>query len=94
MGQYIDPTDGTTKEEWLEKNGEPILQDEAVMTHENYLPVCLVDNGAFTAAGISFDERQLNNMKYDGTERVKKWYLVEKGLLEPFCHKDLLYGRG
>lgn len=89
MGLYINPTD-CTKEEWLAKNGEAIdvmiygdslqeqragIEYELSEQDEEYVPVCLVDNGAFTAAGICTNTRELSAfLREDG--RPKLWFLV------------------
>jgi hypothetical protein len=55
MGIYINPTN-MTKEAWLFENGVRLPAGAPRKFHStaNYLPVCLVDNGLFTAAGIVF----------------------------------------
>ena len=84
MGAYINPTNGMSKEDWLDKYGVSILGQDAKIT-EVALPVCLVDNGPFTAAAIAYDERELNDFKNDGTDRLKLWYMVDKKLLAPYA---------
>jgi len=77
MGAYVNP-ENMTKEQWLEENGKEVLTS-VVRMHKDFskqLPVCLVDNGLFTAAGIAFDERELKVfLEPDG--RPKKWYIVD-----------------
>lgn len=76
MGYYIDPKDGT-KESWLAQHGRPLPGQPkwkaVVKTGE--LPVCLVDNRAFTAAGVCFSEREQEAFaRPDG--RRKFWFAV------------------
>jgi len=54
---------------------------EAGIIVNDYYPVCLVDNGAFTAAAVCYDERELEAFKRDDGRR-KAWFQV---------HKDDLY---
>ena len=44
---------------------------------EVVLPVCLVDNGPFTAAGIVFSESEFYNITLSEDNRQKSWYLVK-----------------
>lgn len=89
MGSYINPVD-QTKENWLQGNATLTDVPSSVDDKPGYLPVCLVDNGMFTAAGIAFDERELQAFTYpDG--RRKMWFWVEKEkLLDPDV-SDLRY---
>lgn len=87
MGMYINPTDGSTKEKWLLKHGRQVMLDEArekADFNSGPLPVCLVDNGPFTAAGICYDARELEAFTSPTDYRPKYWFLVDKELLEPF----------
>lgn len=76
MGAYVNPV-GQTKEAWLKEHGELVSEapkafDERMKLE---LPVCLVDNGPFTAAGIAYSAGELSAFKYpDG--RRKEWYWV------------------
>jgi hypothetical protein len=85
MGYYINPKDGSSKESFLSKHGLQVLapKEGFDFSGENW-PVCLVDNGAFTAAGIADCPEELDAFKYpDG--RPKAWFLVPRVHLEPFC---------
>lgn len=78
MGVYINSRN-MSKEDWLEINGVPTTLNS--LEHWNdlsygTLPVCLVDNGHFTAAGIAYCKEELECFKRnDG--RPKKWFIVE-----------------
>jgi len=75
MGAYVNPSD-TTKELWLEKHGREIRAEEAEVT-DTELPVCLVDNMIFTAAGIGYCDREIRAFaKPDG--RPKTWFMAPR----------------
>ena len=89
MGIYVNPEEGT-KEEWLEKNGVKVYgsgcSDWSVFfsdfNKETMLPVVLLHNPCFTAAGIAYDEREFEAcMEPDGRKKevyaVPKRYLME-----------------
>lgn len=76
MGAYINLSD-QSKEDWLKENATAVSNrpPKSIDAVEGHLPVCLIDNGMFTAAGIAFDERELQAFSYpDG--RPKTWYSV------------------
>jgi len=84
MGYYINPP-SETKEQWLQKHGTPVHGD-VVLSHDfsgPTLPVCLVDNGPFTAAGIAFDAGELRAFGHPD-RRPKSWFLVSREDLEPY----------
>lgn len=73
MGIYVNPKD-VTKEEWLSVNAVAVHEPEKFDAADNMLPVCLVDNGRFTAAGVCDSQDELQAFKYpDGRPRV--WFL-------------------
>jgi hypothetical protein len=91
MGYYINPEHGS-KEAWLKEHGEEIRYTEfltAIETHKDKLPVCLVSNPAFSAAGIAYDQREVDAFARDDG-RPKKWYVVSKKLLVDFIPAKFL----
>jgi hypothetical protein len=87
MGYYINPPD-CTKEHWLATKGtvisRPLSLDDV---GPNHLPVCLVDNGPFRAAGIAYSQSELdawNQDELDGDRRPRTWYRVSKEALAPY----------
>lgn len=86
MGYYINPKDGSSKEEWLKAHAQEITEDLALQvdTNGDSLPVCLVDNGMFTAAGIGYCSREVEVFAMpDG--RPKQWYLAKVADLLTVC---------
>lgn len=92
MGFYINPPDNN-KEQWLKANGQQvdpeIIEDfwssKKVRTH---LPVCWVDNGPFTAAGIAFSPDETKAFMHP-CGRPKRWYLVPREKLVPYYPKAM-----
>lgn len=76
MGYYIDPVD-CTKEQWLKQHGVRLdaAPDWSAVRKDDRLPVCLVDNGLFTAAGVAYSpNEQAAFARPDG--RAKAWFSV------------------
>ena len=86
MGFYINPP-GTTKEAFLSEHGKMVShQDIAKLSSVNYidgatLPVCLVQNGQFTAAAIVYGPSEFRAFNDPEDGRHKKWYMVPKSKL-------------
>lgn len=80
MGCYVNPKN-ESKEVWLEKHGTviPISIDAPYNDYceDECLPVILVDNGLFTAAGVAFDEREFKDFSNPTDLRPKKGYKVK-----------------
>ena len=79
MGCYVEP-ESQTKEEFLAAKGRPITQEEAgdvKYFRSPELPVVLINNGGFTAAGIVFDEYEYENFSHPADYRRKQWYMVK-----------------
>jgi hypothetical protein len=74
MGCYINTPLG--KEAWLAANATPTKGPQPIT--ETHVPVCLVNNGPFTAAAVAFSERELEAFQQPGDYRPKTWFLVER----------------
>lgn len=88
MGYYINPKD-RTKEQWLRENGEevpPMLAKELAAANGSHMPVVLVDNGYFTAAGIVYNVDELMAFTGPDDPRPKTFYSVPREKLQPFCN--------
>lgn len=85
MGMYINPQD-MTKEEFLQKYGLEITQQQA---HDSFpidkvYPVCLVNNGGFTAAAIAYCIEEYQELTKPHDVRPKKWFAVHEDDLKPY----------
>ena len=77
MGIYIDPTD-QTKEDWLLTNCSEYTGGVVPAEHltDDGMVVCLVNNGAFTAAGVAFSQAELEAFALPDDPRPKAWFRV------------------
>ena len=94
MGIYINPKEGT-KEEWLAKHAKEVNSITWDILPKDILPVVLVDNGGFTAAGIAYCKSELEQFQYEDG-RPKKWFLAKVEDLQkvqpatiPIMHEDI-----
>ena len=85
MGLYLEP--GTDKKQWLDIKATPItdvvfgtISIKMGDVPDDKVIVCLVDNGAFYAAGIAYDNYELQAFNHDNDPRAKIWYYLDKEL--------------
>lgn len=84
MGFYINPLTGERKEDWLSREGELVELEPGQRVPSLPSPgsdkvlVCLIDNRIFTAAGITYSQRELEAFTMPDDPRTKTWYLVPK----------------
>lgn len=79
MGAYINPKD-CSKEDFLRDNAKEVTKEIVEFfdydLQKDLMPVILVDNGPFTAAGIAFSARERDVfLMEDG--RPKRYFLAE-----------------
>ncbi len=87
MGFYINPKD-TTKEFWLQKYGElaiSISKEGFKNRPSGKLPVILVDNGGFMAAGICYSEEEYKAFTHPEDKRPRTLYFVDEEKLLEVC---------
>ena len=88
MGLYVDPK-GQTKENWLcEYSSTPPLETAPVWQDawaKEALPVCLVNNGQFTVAGIAHCPKQLAAFTRPDDMRPKLFFVVPIVELRKVC---------
>ena len=78
MGIYINPPD-QGKEPWLHANGfeaSDVLIAKNTADFKTHFPVCLVDNGHFTAAAVADTEQELERFNDPRDSRPKRWFVV------------------
>ncbi len=85
MGFYIDP-ENCGKEEFLAQHGVRIEQisAKATLATGESMPVCLVDNGFFKAAGIGFSDHEIEHFSDERDQRPKQWFAVPREKLVNF----------
>lgn len=83
MGYYINPQD-MDKPEWLQLHGTRLPAAPTSFMTEHGVAVCLIDNGGFFAAGIAYDQRELEAFARPDSrdQRDKRWYAVSRKDLE------------
>jgi hypothetical protein len=74
MGAYINPKN-MSKEQWLSENATEVPFVDWDLP-EGYLPVVLVDNGPFTAAGIAYCKEELGTFKHPEDMRPKRFFIA------------------
>jgi len=79
MGLYINPTE-VTKEQWLQQYhcGAQRTPPEWNEIPKDQIVICLINNGAFTAAAICYNERELNDFADENDTREKLWVFVKE----------------
>lgn len=73
MGYYVNPPE--PKEAWLAREATRISTPDSLIPDK--VVVCLVSNGAFTAAGIVYSQQELEAFADSSDTRPKVWYSVE-----------------
>ena len=85
MGYYVNPPD-MTKEEFLKKYGM-VVSTPYVKNFDfgsDSAPVCLVDNGMFTAAAIAWCKGEVEAFTLPDDNRRKQWFIVSHEKLAPY----------
>lgn len=75
MGSYVNP-ESETKESFLEREGMVVDNPSWKDKPKNTLPVVLVSNAFFTAAGIAYCEKELKVFLDPFDFRPKTFYYV------------------
>jgi len=78
MGYYINPFTNISKEEWLDKYAEKVSRNEMIWKKipEGHLPIVLVYNPEFTAAGIGYNEGELKAL-LESNGRNKEYFIAK-----------------
>jgi len=77
MGFYVNP-ENESKEEFLSNKMEfdSVSWDMLARMEPASLPVVLVDNGPFSAAGVAYNEQELSDFQDPNDPRPKRYFLV------------------
>lgn len=88
MGFYINPQN-CSKEDWLKANAvAKYLTPPQKHRDGDNVVVCLVDNGGFTAAGVAYDQTELETFALpDG--RRKEWYMVPIAAVQKLINVEI-----
>lgn len=86
MGYYINPKN-ESKEDFLMREGMRALPE--LPEDKSLSLVCLVNNGFFTAAGVCYNQYELDAFNSDDDKRPKKWYYVPTKLLYDVVSENL-----
>jgi hypothetical protein len=88
MGLYINPP-GMTKEKFLQNHAERVTEDrvkefnfDPMLGHTLQLPLCLVDNGHFTALAVGFEKEETLRWFNPQDFRPKRFYFVAKEVIK------------
>jgi len=84
MGYYINFKD-KTKEEFLDARAIEMQTKEDVLNmcehDKGFVPVVLIDNGGFTAAGVAFSRDELDAFTEDNDPRPRRFYVIKTSIL-------------
>lgn len=78
MGLYVNP-ENETKEDFLNRVGKKVDDFEEFKWEEcpkDHFPVMLVQNPAFSAAGVAYCPRELDAFRYQPDTRHRELFLV------------------
>ena len=82
MGIYINHTTGMSKEEFLQKYGTKVKEEYVKKfytkdsPYTKWIPVVLVQNTGFTAAGVAYSAAECNRFIRGVNDRPYSWHLV------------------
>ena len=82
MGYYINPTESTLEDYILKNSIRMSKEDFANYKYtgksQPYLPVCVVHNGDFMAAGVAVDAAERNRFIHPDDHRPKRFFLMAR----------------
>ena len=87
MGFYVNSPE-EKKETFLSREAKLISIDEFKdykYPLEDHVPICLVDNNRFTAAGVAFNSRERDAFVLPSDQRLKLFYLLPIEKLHGVC---------
>jgi hypothetical protein len=81
MGFYVNPTN-EEKEFFLDREGLEVPEADWENIPKDSVPVILINNGMFSAAGIAYDEDEYEVFTNKEDRRPKKIFIVKKSKLK------------
>lgn len=84
MGYYIEATGAKGKAAWLVQNAKGTIVSKATPSPDS-IPVVVMDNGPFEAAGIAYSQRELDEFTYHGDTRPKTIVMVPRAEVIKHC---------
>lgn len=86
MGYYIETEAAKNKANWLVDNAGGVIVQQATPTptHDS-IPVVVVDNGPFEAAGIAYDQEELRAFTDPFDPRPKTIVMVPRDNVIKLC---------
>ncbi len=88
MGYYIETDSTHGKAQFIiETIGATRISGPPKEVPPGMVPVCVVDNGIFEAAGIVFDAHEMAAFSHPRDERPKQWLLMSIASAEIACPK-------
>lgn len=84
MGYYINPED-RSKESWLKEYAKQVHKNDLNNLKSGEVAVILMDNGAFTAAGIAFCQQELEAFTSPTDHRLKQFFIASKQDIIDVC---------
>jgi hypothetical protein len=80
MGKYINSINGTPiGTSFQQKCANLISNGAEETTNEKFQEnlICVVNNGAFAAAGYCYNEREFEAFNQPSDDRLKKWFILK-----------------
>ena len=93
MGCYINPAN-ESKEEFLSRCGKEVSLSSFKNAPDGTLPVVLVHNGFFTAAGIAYSEGEVEAFTIPSDVRPKRYFWVDVDDLKGVSDLEEYLNRG
>jgi hypothetical protein len=93
MGCYVNLPNNGNKKNWLEAAGEKFAPDVNSWKERpnGTLPVVLLDNGIFTAAGVAFSDAEWLVFSDPSDDRPRWYYYVDVDKLRNYSPIDDYY---
>jgi len=76
MGFYIETNSHKNKAEWLIANAKAVEYNYPMPGNEKYIPVIVINNGVFEAAGIAFNPLELDAFTLSMNDTRPRRYLL------------------